>query len=392
MAWPVPGEAVASVEIDGNSVFQNLAIIVIFFITGICLRTEEVKDAIRQWVASVTGIILILLVTPTFAFAVNAIPFSPEAYAYGLAIFCLVPTTIASGITLVLAAAGNAALALLLTVVTNILAVFIVPFSVTWVLGSAANDVSISATDLLIKLLITILAPLLVGKFLREAFGKVIKPFVTKYKVPLGMLNNGSLIFIVWQNVSTARSDIVSTPFTDLLAILGGAIMVHVVFLIINTIVVRIFMRRWIPIREGVAVIIMSSQRTLPMAVTVISFLPESLGPTGQLTVPCVMAHIFQVLCDASLAPMFARRVEADDKKKKKKQEGEHGEGGAAVEEEISSDSGGELDGISNGNGVEIVVEDGGKGTGTAAITTSIERATSVNGKRVVFATREDIV
>jgi len=168
--------------------------------------------------------------------------------------------------------------------------------------------------------------------------------------------------------------------------------MVHVVFLIINTIVVRIFMRRWIPIREGVAVIIMSSQRTLPMAVTVISFLPESLGPTGQLTVPCVMAHIFQVLCDASLAPMFARRVEADDKKKKKKQEGEHGEGGAAVEEEISSDSGGELDGISNGNGVEIVVEDGGKGTGTAAITTSIERATSVNGKRVVFATREDIV
>lgn len=95
---------------------------------------------------------------------------------------------------------GNTALALMLTVTTNVLAVFTVPFTVPLVIASAQN-VNVDPADLLVKLVITILVPLLVGKALRELFPAV-RRFVTAHKVGLGLLNNGSLICIVWQ-VST---------------------------------------------------------------------------------------------------------------------------------------------------------------------------------------------
>jgi hypothetical protein len=70
---------------------------------------------------------------------------------------------LSAGVTLVAAAHGNAALALLLTVVTNTAALFIVPFSLQLVLQTE-EGVAINAADLLIKLAVTILVPLAVGK------------------------------------------------------------------------------------------------------------------------------------------------------------------------------------------------------------------------------------
>ena len=45
----------------------------------------------------------------------------------------------------------------------------------------------------------------------------------------------------------------------------------------------------------------MASEKTLPMAVTVIASLPESLGSKGELTVPCVLVQ--QNVGNAEAAP-----------------------------------------------------------------------------------------
>lgn len=101
LAIPWPGRAVDSVEVGSLKVFQTVLVIVIFVVSGLTLRTEEIKDAVKQWFAFIVGAISILFITPCMAFALVALPLQPPAYKYGLAIFALVPTTIASGITLV---------------------------------------------------------------------------------------------------------------------------------------------------------------------------------------------------------------------------------------------------------------------------------------------------
>ena len=137
------------------------------------------------------------------------------------------------------AARGNAALALMLTVVTNVLAVFILPFTVPLVISSTdAASINLKPADMLIKLVMTILLPLLIGKALRE-ISSWIRNMVTKYKTALGLLNNGSLICIVWQTLSAAQQNVVHTAFGTLCLIFLAAILLHVAYLIVNFIIVK---------------------------------------------------------------------------------------------------------------------------------------------------------
>lgn len=304
LAIPWPGRAINSVKIGDFRVFQTIEIILIFLITGLTLRTKEIQDALRAWFPYLVGASSILFITPCAAFVMTELPFQPPSYSYGLAIFALMPTTIASGITLVSTAQGNAALAVMLTVTTNILAVFLIPFTVQLAINNTEN-IDLDPVSLLIKLIVTILVPIIIGKTLSSVFSKI-AVFVGKHKKALGMINNGALILIVWQTLSSAQSNIVNTPFGTLVLVAIAAILLHVVYLIVNYIFVKLLC---MPYKEGTAVLIMASEKTLPMAVTVIAYLPASLGASGELTVPCVIAHISQVLMDAALAQRMGRKA-----------------------------------------------------------------------------------
>ena len=93
--------------------------------------------------------------------------------AAGLALFAVVPTTLGVGVALVTASKGNQALALLLTVGTNLLGILTVPFMLRAVLSGSGN-VSVQPADLVIKLLYTVLVPTIVGKVSPHGEVKVI--------------------------------------------------------------------------------------------------------------------------------------------------------------------------------------------------------------------------
>lgn len=114
--------------------------------------------------------------------------FVPKEFGIGLAIFACMPTSLSSGVTLVIQGYGNGALGLLLTVSSNLIGIFVCPIFVKMVLGSIPNA-DVDVVQLLIKLTVSILIPLLVGKGLREAFKPAIE-FARTYKLPLYMFNN----------------------------------------------------------------------------------------------------------------------------------------------------------------------------------------------------------
>lgn len=57
--------------------------------------------------------------------------------------------------------------------------------------------------------------------------------------------------------------------------------------------------------REFKAAVLMSSQKTLPVSVTVISFL-GSLGQEGLMTLPCIVGHMSQLFIDAYISSRWA--------------------------------------------------------------------------------------
>jgi solute carrier family 10 (sodium/bile acid cotransporter), member 7 len=270
-------------QLSNNNINNNS-----FIISGLTLKTDDIKMAVSSKGRGgfIYGLLAILLLTPLVGFLAIQLPFSRPEFAYGLAIFCAVPTTIASGVSMVTQAGGNGALALLLTVITNFTAVLTVPFWLSAMFKSRSQGTggaSINAVDLLQKLVVTVLVPLVAGKCLRELIPGA-KKFIIREKIFLGICNNIFLTLIVWQTISEAAEDLLAQSFPDVAVVIVAAVVLHLVYLTVNWPMCAFVLK--LEPAELKAVTIMSSQKTLPMSVTVIGYL-GAIGATGIMTIPC---------------------------------------------------------------------------------------------------------
>jgi predicted Na+-dependent transporter len=78
---------------------------------------------------------------------------------------------------------------------------------------------------------------------------------------------------------------------------------------VFNAIIVYFIAR--MPPKEAVAVIVMASQKSAPVAVTAITFLTNDIAVQGLLSLPCIVGQLAQVFSGAVLAPFVARRVDS---------------------------------------------------------------------------------
>uniref|UniRef100_A0A453EGZ2 Sodium/metabolite cotransporter BASS4, chloroplastic n=1 Tax=Aegilops tauschii subsp. strangulata TaxID=200361 RepID=A0A453EGZ2_AEGTS len=133
------------------------------YLRGLTLRTKELGAALQAWPAGLFGLGSILLFTPFLAQFLVQIQFFPREFITGLAMFCCMPTTLSSGVTLTQLAGGNSALALAMTVISNLLGIMFVPLSLAKYIGTGAG-VSLPTKELFRSLVNTLLVPLILGK------------------------------------------------------------------------------------------------------------------------------------------------------------------------------------------------------------------------------------
>ncbi|EKX43499.1 hypothetical protein GUITHDRAFT_140534 [Guillardia theta CCMP2712] len=136
----------------------------IFFIGGMKLRTEEARNALNNLPAILWGTCSILLVSAVLGTRVNNVfPLTVPEFSLGIALFVCMPCTINSGAALAAQSGGNFALALLLTLISSILGVFVVPFLLNNLTYFGAS-VSLPIKEMVVKLCTTVLLPLFLGK------------------------------------------------------------------------------------------------------------------------------------------------------------------------------------------------------------------------------------
>ena len=85
------------------------------------------------------------------------------------------------------------------------------------------------------------------------------------------------LVIIVWVKVSSTRynGQLNKLSLLSVLFIVGWALAMHTLFIIIN-VVATIILR--LPKDQQKCIIILASQKTMAVGVSVIAFLPENLG------------------------------------------------------------------------------------------------------------------
>ncbi|RWW18701.1 hypothetical protein GW17_00017299 [Ensete ventricosum] len=123
--------------------------------------------------------------------------------------------------------------------------------------------------------------------------------------------------------VSRSRSLLLTVKPAIFAIAVGMGILLHFILLAFNTIAVRslsvvsggdqsVFSKK-----ENLrAVIIVASQKTLPVLVAVVEQLQGAFGESGLLVLPCVALHINQIIIDSFLVNWWLRRDQISAKSK----------------------------------------------------------------------------
>jgi len=302
---PSLGANLDKITWNGFKLVHTAAVIVIFFINGLKMRSQEARAALREKKALLWGLFTILFLTCVIGVKMNenAGFLGPNEFKLGLSIFLLSPTTAAMGIVLTEQAEGNVALAIGFTVFSRV-AVFFTPLYLKWLM-STSTHIDFDVADLGLKLVITILLPIFFGKLLVVHEG--LSLWVGRRSYGLKVIQCFCIALMgAFLKVSTG---IQSGKFEGILCkyyfILGGWwLVIHGVFILINFMVGK-FLR----LENSVAIpsLLMGSQKSLPYAVTVIGFLPPEMGDPGLMTIPSIISQQCQLYFDSILAEFLKR-------------------------------------------------------------------------------------
>ncbi|XP_056698485.1 probable sodium/metabolite cotransporter BASS4, chloroplastic isoform X2 [Spinacia oleracea] len=262
----------------------------IFIISGLTLRSKEIGAATEAWPVGIYGLASILLLTPAFARLILQLNLQPPEFVTGLALFACMPTTLSSGVSLTQ-----------------------VPFTITKYVAAGVG-ISIPTKQLLRSLVITLLIPLILGKISRELF-KGVADFADSNRKLLSNMNALFLGFVPWIQVSKSRSLLLMVNPTDFLLAIGLGALLHFVLLAFNALSIKIissisggsksvFSKR----QNAIALLLVASQKTLPVMVAVVDQLGGAMGAPGLLILPCVAAHLNQIILDSFLVNSLLRR------------------------------------------------------------------------------------
>ncbi|KAI3987136.1 hypothetical protein MKX01_036926 [Papaver californicum] len=285
----------------------------IFLISGLLLRSEEIGAATEAWPAGLFGLVCILLFTPFFSKVVLQLQLAPQEFVTGLAVFSCMPTTLSSGVALTQLAGGNTALALAITVISNLIGILTVPLSISKFIADGVG-VSVPTKQLFRSLVLTLVVPLVLGKVSRDCF-KGVAEFVDQNRKKLSMLSAILLSLVPWMQVSRSRSLLLMVKPTMFLIAIGIGMVSHLILLAFNIVAVQslsvasggkdsVFSGKG----NARALIIVASQKTLPVMVAVVEQLRGALGESALLVLPCVAAHINQIIIDSFLVNYWLRK------------------------------------------------------------------------------------
>ncbi|XP_057471744.1 probable sodium/metabolite cotransporter BASS4, chloroplastic isoform X2 [Actinidia eriantha] len=255
----------------------------IFIISGLTLRSDEIGAAAEAWPVGIFGLGSILLFTPFFSRLILQLQLQPQEFVTGLAIFSCMPTTLSSGVALTRLAGGNSALALAMTVISNLLGILIV---------------------------------------CRES-SKGLAAFVDQNRKLLSMISALLLGLVPWIQVSRSSSLLLMVKPAIFLVAVGMGALLHLILLAFNALAIQGLLavsggsKSVFAKRENVtALLLVASQKTLPVMAAVVEQLGGALGESGLLILPCVAAHLNQIIMDSFFVNFWLQNEQSSNQAK----------------------------------------------------------------------------
>ena len=286
------------------------ATVTVFLLTGLSLRLADVRAALYAKRAALYGLVSCLglsaLLAPAIlAFGPEALPMLHPEFFAGLALLCCVPTTLSTGVILARQANANDALVLLLMLLTNVIGVATLPFALAHIFGAAVGA-AIEPLVMLEGLALTVLAPLLAGVVAQAIPG--VSKLVNKARGAMRLAQQACLIATPWMTISESQHQLVHIDAETIAIVIGAAFALHLTLLLGNaaaSAVLGLGGRGRPSRRTRRALLLATSQKTLPVSVVAISQLGTTLGEPGLVLLPCIFFHLIQIVFGSMLVAVW---------------------------------------------------------------------------------------
>lgn len=284
---------------SGAEAASTAAVALLFFLYGARLSTREALDGMRHWRLHLTVLASTFLLFPLLGLAAHALVptvLTPPLYS-GLLFLCLVPSTIQSSIAFTSIARGNVPAAICAGSFSSLIGILLTPLLAAGLLGNSAGGFSL---DSLVKIVLQLLLPFLLGQALRPWMGG----FLVRNKKVLGYVDRGSILLVVYTAFSAGMVAGIWRQIS--LPRLGGLMAVEAVILAVMLAVTWYGAKRLGFTREDrIAIQFAGSKKSLAAGLPMASVL---FGAQASLAVlPLMLFHQMQLMVCAVLARRRAR-------------------------------------------------------------------------------------
>ena len=268
--------------------FVPVFVVIIFLVSGWQFNIRDAKFNHKFMYALLLSLIVSLLGAPFIGIgAVELFAFG-KMTSLGLIVMCCVPVTLSSAIVITELARGNTIWSLLITIVMNLVGIFTIPMMLQFSLREA-EGVNISAWNLLVKLILLVLLPFIAGLTAK----KIIK---VKSNPLVAYIPSTCVILTVYAASAASRKLFYESSLLEILFLIVAVFSIHIILMSVAWVGGKALRLETPELR---AIIFVSSQKTLPIAISVLTVLCDN---PGAAIIPCLLFHFIQLLTDSALA------------------------------------------------------------------------------------------
>jgi len=303
LAYLVPGPGLIAGPLSLASL-ANYGLSVVFFFYGLRLSPRELRAGLSNWRLHLLVQAATFLLFPLLVLAIKPLVSSrAELLWLGTFYLAALPSTVSSSVVMVSLAKGNIPAAIFNASISSLLGVFITP---VWMALFLTADVSgLDTTDIIVKLALQVLAPVLVGISLHGYFGA----WATNHKKQLRYFDQSVILAIVYTSFCHSFAghvfDQLSFSEIVLLGVLLSALFFTAYFILSAVARVAGLQRE-----ERVTLLFCGSKKSIVHG-TVMSKVLFQQASAGIMLLPIMMYHALQLLFVSLIAQRMARAVEA---------------------------------------------------------------------------------
>lgn len=283
---------------------SDWGIFVIFFLHGVGLSTERLKQGLARWPVHLVVQVFTFVVFPIIGviLAVGGHHWLPHDLVLGFLYLCVLPSTVSSSVAMTSLARGNVPASIFNATFSTLIGVFLTPLLVTLLIGQDAGGGSLGS--MIGKVATLLLLPFAVGQAVRPFAGA----WFARWKPWTNLIDRGVILLLVWGAFSdSVAGGLWSTHGAGTIAItllVSAAILGLVLTLSRNA-----ARRCGFNTEDEITTVFCGSKKTLASGVPMAKLIFGATPALGVIVLPLMFYHQLQLFVCSVLAQRYARRA-----------------------------------------------------------------------------------